>query len=377
MSDTPQHVQSNGAQPGASAVKTGLVVAVTGLNATDNPGPGVSVIRALREAKVDGEPIFKRIVGLTYDTLDPGIYSDDIVDDVFLLPYPSQGVDALRNRLAYIRTRVPIDVIIPTLDSEMGAFVTLADELQKAGVFTFMPTQEQLDLRSKVELANLGEKAGLSVPKTRVISDVKSLYRIHEEVPYPFFVKVPFYGATLARSLDEAIASFHKVAAKWGVPIIVQQSVTGEEFNVVAVGDGEGGLVGAVSMRKTFLTDKGKGWAGVVIADPALEDAATRFMSASGWRGPCELEFIRTLQGDLHLLEINPRFPAWTYLSAAAGTNLPAAVVDLAVDNPVNLDPPRAGTMFVRIAIDQVANLSDFEKMSTAGEIIRPPSARS
>lgn len=370
MSDASQQRQAATSLP-----RTGLIVAVTGLNATDNPGPGVSVIRALREAKIDGEPVYKRIVGLTYDTLDPGIYSDDIVDDVFLLPYPSQGVDALRNRLAYIRTRVPIDVIIPTLDSEMDAFVTLADELKKAGVSTFMPSHEQLDLRSKVELANLGEKAEISVPKTRVISDIKSLYTIHEEVPYPFFVKGPFYGATMARSLDEAIAAFHKVAAKWGVPIIVQQSVTGEEFNVVAVGDGDGGLVGAVSMRKTFLTDKGKGWAGIVIDDPALKGAAERFMKASSWRGPCELEFIRTLQGELHMLEINPRFPAWTYLSAAAGTNLPAAVVDLAVGNPVRLEPPRSGTMFVRIAIDQVANLADFEKMSTAGEIIRPPAA--
>ena len=38
-------------------------VAVTGLNATDNPGPGVSVIRSLRaHPDFDG-----RIVGLAYD----------------------------------------------------------------------------------------------------------------------------------------------------------------------------------------------------------------------------------------------------------------------------------------------------------------------
>ena len=47
-----------------------LTVAVTGLNATDNPGPGVAVIRALRDA----DPAI-RIIGLAYDALDPGTVS--------------------------------------------------------------------------------------------------------------------------------------------------------------------------------------------------------------------------------------------------------------------------------------------------------------
>jgi hypothetical protein len=51
--------------------KKPLCIAVTGLNATDNPAPGVGVIRALRLNAAPGE----RFVGLAYDALDPGIYA--------------------------------------------------------------------------------------------------------------------------------------------------------------------------------------------------------------------------------------------------------------------------------------------------------------
>ncbi|MDD5308443.1 MAG: ATP-grasp domain-containing protein [Deltaproteobacteria bacterium] len=343
-----------------------LTIAVTGLNATDNPGPGVAVIRALREA-----PGFAgRIVGLAYDTLEPGIYARDLVPDVFLLPYPSQGIEALEARLRYIHGRIPLDAVIPTLDSELPSFIALEGTLSELGIGTFLPTREQFDLRAKAGLPALGERAGILVPASRVVTDVEALYGIHREIPYPLYVKGLFYGAALACSVDEAVQAFHRVVAQWGLPVIVQTRVDGEELDVVALGDGRGGLVGALPMRKTWLTDKGKGWAGVAIRDPELEAMAVRFMAATRWRGPCELEVMRDRQDRYHLLEVNPRFPAWVYLAAGAGLNLPWATALLATGRePPPLGPHRVGTMFVRISLDQIADIADFERMATAGEL--------
>jgi carbamoyl-phosphate synthase large subunit len=344
-----------------------LTVAVTGLNATDNPGPGVSVIRSLRlHPDFDG-----RIVGLAYDTLDPGIYAREIVDDVFVIPYPSQGPEALEARLRYIKERVGLDVILPTLDAELASFIALEPALSELGIGSFLPTREQLDLRSKSHLAAFGERAGIAVPATRVLSSVEELYTVHEQIPYPFFVKGLYYGATLARSVDEAIRAFHHVVAKWGHPVIIQALVEGDELNVVAVGDGEGGLVGALPMKKTFITDKGKGWAGIAIKDPQIIELTRSFAAASDWRGPCEVEVIKDAAGAYHLIEVNPRFPAWTYLSAGAGINLPHAAVQLAAGRPVEpLGDYRVGTMFVRISIDQIADLADFQAITQTGEIL-------
>jgi len=345
-----------------------FTVAVTGLNATDNPGPGITVIRSLRL-----DPAFKgRIVGLAYDSLDPGIYATDLVDDVFLVPYPSEGVEALWERLRYIHQRTGMQVIIPTLDAELPSFMALEDRLDSLGVGTFLCTKAQYDLRSKVRLAEMGEQAGIEVPGTRVVSDSAALYRIHEEVSYPFFVKGLYYGAIMARSVDEAVAAFHRTVAKWGIPVIIQEMVEGEELDVVAVGDGEGGLVGAVPMKKTYITDKGKGWAGVAIKDPELLSITRRFMAHLKWRGPCEVEIVKDREGGYHLLEVNPRFPAWSFLSAGAGMNLPAAVARLAAGQRVEpLTDFEAGTMFVRISIDQIARLSDFQQIASTGEIVR------
>lgn len=351
-----------------SSPKRPLTVAVTALNATDNPAPGVAVIRALRLA----EGSCKRIIGLTYDALDSGVYARDLADAAYLLPYPSQGLEPFRERLLQIHEREQLDVIVPTLDSELPFFIALAPELEKLGIGMFLPTREQLELRSKVHLVELGERAGIEVPKAAVLSDVRELAKVHERVPYPFYVKGVFYGAHLARSLDEAVVGFHKTVAQWGLPVIIQQRVDGEEFDVVAVGDGEGGLVGAVPMKKTLLTDKGKGWAGIAVKDPELLRVTEAFMRASRWRGPCEVEVMRDTEGVYHLLEVNPRFPAWCYMSAGAGMNLPLAVVQRAARiDPDPLGAFTPGTMFVRIALDQIANVADFETIATTGEFAR------
>jgi carbamoyl-phosphate synthase large subunit len=348
------------------------VIAVTGLNATDNPGPGVGVIRALRhQTGYRG-----RIVGLAYDALEPGTYAEGLLDDVFLIPYPSQGTGALRERLEYVRKRVGgLDVVIPTLDAELPAFIELSRELAFTGTGTLLPSAEQLELRSKARLPALGER-GLPVPPSRVLTAVEQLYAIHEVFAYPIVVKGPYYGARIARSLDEAISAFHKMVAEWGYPVIVQQFVAGEELCVMCVGDGEGGMVGAISMRKTVITDKGKGWAGVAVRDPGLDALAEAFMRLTKWRGPCELEVIRDPKGGYHVLEINPRFPAWCYLSAGAGMNLPWAVASIAAGRPVpRMRDYRVGTMFVRIALDQIADIATFSRITTAGEIVRSVAA--
>lgn len=348
-----------------------LCIAVTGLNATDNPAPGVGVIRALRMGAAK-DKADTRFIGLAYDALDPGIYAPDIVPDVFLLPYPSQGMQVFLSRLQYIHERVGIDVIIPTLDAELPSFIDAADELRRMGIATFLPTREQLDLRSKGSLVELGRKARIPVPATAVISSESELAYVHQQAPFPLFIKGVYYGATLAHNVDEAVAAYHKVVMQWGLPVIAQTQIEGEEFNVVAVGDGEGGLVGCVAMKKLLITDKGKGWAGVTVKDPTLVSLTESFMRSTRWRGPCELELIRAQRGGYYLIEINPRFPAWVFLSAVAGVNLAQAVVELAQGRKLGrLGDYDAGKMFVRISIDQAASIEDFQHVVTTGELTR------
>jgi carbamoyl-phosphate synthase large subunit len=343
-----------------------FVIGVTGLNATDNPGPGISVIRALR-----AHPDFRgKIVGLAYDPLDPGLYPTDLIDSAYLMPYPSQGVNTLRQRLKYIKKVSDLSLVIPTLDSEISAFISLESELKEVGIRLFLPTKEQYDMRSKIRLAEICEKAGLDFPRTKIISDVEVLYQLSEEIPLPYVLKGIFYGASVVQSIEEAVAAFYRTTAQWGLPVIIQEFLEGEEYDIVAVGDGSGHIVGALPMKKTFLTDKGKGWAGVIVKDPRLLEITEKFCRTTKWRGPCEVEVLKTRDERYYLIEINPRFPAWTYLCAGAGQNLPFAVAQLALGmDPTPLPEYKIGTMFVRISLEQIVRIETLEEIISKGEI--------
>jgi carbamoyl-phosphate synthase large subunit len=346
-------------------------IAVTGLNATDNPAPGVAVLRCLRHGGADDA----RLVGLAYDALDPGIYATDLVDEVFMLPYPSSSPESFLERLADIHSRVDLSVIIPTVDAELPAFIALAPRLRELGIATLLPSREQLDLRSKANLQRLARSCGFHTPETLLVGNVADLERAQQQLSFPLFLKGPFYGAKLVTNFEEALAAFHSTAAEWGFPIIVQSCVPGaerEERNVVALGDGAGGMLGSVAMKKLAVTDKGKGWAGITIRDPELIRIAERFVSATQWRGPFELEVMLARDGTYYVIEINPRFPAWVYLSASSGLNLPKRAVALATGQA--LAPATeysVGTMFVRISLDQIAHVSDLEKVIMNGEWCR------
>jgi carbamoyl-phosphate synthase large subunit len=343
-------------------------VAVTGMNATDNPAPGVGIARALREDRT----LDPRIIGLGYDPLDPGFYMAGLLDGGALLPYPSSGKLALRQRLHELRARFGMDVFVPALDSELRAAAALADELARGGIRTLVPSLESLEKASKSRLAQLNAEPGLRVPVSHAVTSADGLADAVQKLGFPVVVKGPYYGAEIVTDEAEALAAYHRFVSRWGLPVIVQRFVRGEEYNVAAVGDGTGATVGAVAMRKMALTDKGKGWSGITVQNHALIELTEAVIDVLRWRGAIEVECLREEDsGDLYIAEINPRFPAWIYLSAGAGRNLPAAAVRLALglDVPRPMPAYRAGVLFVRISLDQVSDLSTYEQLTSRGAV--------
>ena len=212
-----------------------MKIAVTGLNNVDNPGPGVPVIRGIREAEgFDGE-----IIGLIYDALEPGAYMNEVASKSYLIPYPSGGLDIYFERLAQINEIEKIDVIIPTLDAEMFAFAKLKPKLESIGIKTLVPTVDQLTIRGKDKLFSFCEKHNISAPKNYLVSSVQDLYKLPSELKYPVVIKGIFYDAYVANNFDDAENYFNKISSKWGYPIIVQEYIKGNEYNVCALGNGE------------------------------------------------------------------------------------------------------------------------------------------
>jgi carbamoyl-phosphate synthase large subunit len=343
-----------------------LVIGVTGLNAIDSPGPGVAVIRAIRDVYQKDV----RIIGLSYEALEPGLYMHDLVDKTYQIPYPTAGTDSLWNRLMYIHEEENLQLIIPNFDAELFNFIKLREKLLSVGIATFMPDFEQFEARDKLKLAAFGKKHGFYVPKDKVLNEFKELKKIEDDFEYPLVIKGKFYDAIIANSMDQAEKAFFKLQAKWGLPIIVQEFIKGTEINIAALGDGKGNAISVIPMRKLYITDKGKAWAGITLDDEKLIELARKFITVTKWRGGCELEVMLTNDGKPYIMEVNPRFPAWIYLTAAAGQNQPASLVRMALGEYVEpFTEYEVGKIFIRYAWDLITDISEFQKISGNGEL--------
>lgn len=345
--------------------KNKLTIAVTGLNNIDSPGPGVPVIRGIKKSGLD-----VRIIGLAYENLEPGIYMPGLVDKTYLMPFSSTGSEAFLERLEYIHEKEQIDIIIPNFDSELYLFIKFSDKLLKMGIHTFLPSLEQFEERHKDNLPEFAEKYHITVPESKALMNSDELANLPKPLSYPYYIKGKFYEAFKVSNYNQALYFFNKLSAKWGFPVIVQQAIHGTEVNVIALGDGEGNTVAAVAMRKQYITDKGKAWGGITIKDERLLEITHHIIKETKWRGGMELEMIKSDDGEYHLIEINPRIPAWVYLAVGAGQNIPEMLCRLAMGEKVKpVEEYESGKMFIRYSWDLIGDIADFEKIIIFGEL--------
>ncbi len=339
-------------------------VGVSGINAVDNPGPGIGIAKSVKESGLE-----VKVVGFAYDAMEPGIYMDWLIDKSYIMPYPSEGEDIFIERLLYIKSKSGLDVVIPALDAELPLFIKNVQKLSSFGITTFLPTEEQFRLRSKDKLTEIAEKIEVKIPKTLVVTSYEDFVKAVEEVGFPVMVKGIFYKAYKAFNISQATSYFNSIASEWGYPIIVQEVISGEEMNVVGVGDGEGSDFGLVAIKKLWITSLGKIWTGVTLKNEKLTTAAKRFVEAFKWRGAFEFECI--VNGDdIYLIEINPRFPAWVYFATGVGVNLPGRLLKAAL----GIEPERdsnyeAGKLYVRFTDDFVTDMERFQRIVTRGEV--------
>jgi carbamoyl-phosphate synthase large subunit len=117
-----------------------------------------------------------------------------------------------------------------------------------------------------------------------------------------------------------------------------------------------------------WITSLGKIWTGVTVKNEQMLTAAENFVREYRWKGPFELECI--VDGDtVYLIEINPRFPAWSYFSTGVGINLPANTVRKAFNLPLTVARDyEAGKLFIRYTYEIITDMQPFQNIVTKGE---------
>ncbi len=342
-----------------------IIIGISGINAVDNPGPGVGIARALKAAK----DFDTKIAGLAYDAMEPGIYMDWLIDKSFIIPYPSSGKQSFIDRLEYIKNSYGLDFVIPNLDIELPLYIKYSHEIEALGIKTFLPNIKQFRIRGKDKLEEVAEKINIQIPETIVVNSYDEMHKAISKISLPVMIKGAFYKAYRAYTSQEAAGFYNEIVAEWGYPIIIQKVVSGEEMNVMGVGDGKGNSLGLFGIKKMWVTSLGKIWTGVTIKNEKMLAAAKTFVKEYKWKGPFELECIVN-EEDIYLIEINPRFPAWSFFAAGVGLNLPANMVRKAFDLPIPEQKDyKTGKLYIRYTYETITDMQPFQQIMTKGEL--------
>lgn len=340
-------------------------IAVTGLGRGENPQPGAGIVAGIRAAHPEAF-----IVGMAYDAMESGIYAEGGPDAVFTMPYPTVGAEAFLKRLDEARAAAPFEVLIPTLDSELDLIVNLAPELAERGIKTCLPDKAAFRRRMKDRLPELCAAAGVGTPETRAVHTISQALAVGREMGFPLVVKGTYYDAQMADNEAELAGAVSLLIAQWGTPVLLQEVVSGAEFNALGIGDGEGGIIGLCCIRKTILSSKGKGLGGVTVRDPMLRTMCEKLIGELKWRGPFEVE---VMKDDVHrehrLIEINPRFPAWVGFPAGFGLNFPAVLAQFIETGtpPPPMPEPEPGWFYLRHQVEVLGQTRQLAALSGEG----------
>ncbi len=358
---------TNGASRPArnGAAPHGLKVALTGISSFDVINPGLGVARALRTA--DG---ISQVYGLAYGTFDSGAYQGALFDRCFNLPHGESG-DSLLERLVEIHDASPFDVLIPCLDGELPLFIELANKLREIGVHTLLPSGESLERRSKPNLFRgtlPSDWGGFAIPDSRIAKSEAQVLKAVRSLGLPAVVKGPVSHCIPIASEADAKSAWAQLSASSPQEVIVQSHIVGPVYAVSVVCDADHRVVSTLTIKKLAICERGSTWSAVRVEQPRLEAAFAEFLRSIEWVGPAEGEFMCDEVTDcFYLIEVNPRFTAWIYYSAALGSNQPYLAAQLAMGKHANPAADDKALVFLRSSEEIPLRASHIAALSTKG----------
>ncbi|MGI9609927.1 MAG: ATP-grasp domain-containing protein [Acidimicrobiia bacterium] len=207
----------------------------------------------------------------------------------------------------------------------------------------------------KERFADFASRAGLRTPVTAVFDTASEPPPPADAFPYPIIVKPalrdfarwrPVAGVAKAMRFDNpndaalAWESFGELGAR----LIVQELVEGDETRVESYhlyATDAGQMRAEFTSRKIRCRPKSFGNStALTLSDEAdVFDLGRKICDRLGLTGVAKLDFKRTVDNRLVLLEINPRFTLWAHPAAVAGVNIPEMVM-----HDLTHGPPPPGT---------------------------------
>jgi carbamoyl-phosphate synthase large subunit len=246
---------------------------------------------------------------------------------------PSVTDPTFVDALAALVDRYEVDVIVPTIDTELAVLAAARDRLAVVGADVLISDPDTIELcADKRSSSRWLAENGFPVPRQYPPDELERLAGLGQ-LAWPLFFKPlagsSSIGAQPVESLDEV-----RLATGRHGPGVVEQLVVGEEFTMDCWVDPEG-RCRAVVPRRRLAVRAGEIAKGITVRHPELEEVTAAIVEAlPGARGPITVQAIVSGEGPA-FIEINPRFGGGYPLSHAAGARYTAALAATAAGSPV------------------------------------------
>ncbi len=287
---------------------------------------GPAGIRCAAVIPADDPARFSRFTAATLNRHEDWSHSDQLVD-----------------RLLEFGARSPAPpVLFYQTDSDLLLVSRHRDRLRD--VFRFVIPDRELveDLVDKARFQALAERLQLPIPKG-IHLRAGALEPSSFDLEFPLVVKpltrhfelwskVEHEAKAIRVDDREALRALESRLTFAELDVLAQELVPGPESQIEsyhAYVDTEGTIVAEFTGKKvrTYPREYGHSTALITTAAPDVTAAGRELIVLLGLNGLAKVDFKRRpSDGELVLLEINPRFSLWHHLAARAGLNIPALV---------------------------------------------------
>jgi len=258
------------------------------------------------------------------------------------------------NAVADLCRQEQIDVLVPTVDSELIPVARRLGDFAGLGVAVLSPSLATLErcLDKWVLLQGCGPE--VPVPAGGLLDadfDPGSL-------GWPRLVKPRRGSGSRGVRLVEDQASFDRLPDDGS--LLVQEYLPGAEHSVDTLAYRDGRVAAAVP-RSRLKVDSGIAVAGCTVDRADLVAAAEAVARSIGLTSVANIQFRDDATGRPKLLEVNPRFPGTMPLTVASGVNMPALALADLVGRPVPTQVPFRPLAMVRHWAQTFLPVDEFE----------------
>lgn len=310
-----------------------------------------------------------RLIGTYHDKLAYGTHSRYIQEKIRLESTDEKSiVDEL---IGIIKAR-GIATIIPFGDSTAEILSKHKAELSRYARLTIPDYPTFMAAYDKNKLMELCREKGYPHPMTVDLSkfhDDRALL----EFPYPALIKPNITtggrGMTIVNSYDEYKDKIEGITSKYG-DCHLQQFIPpgGRQIKVqVFLDKKNNNSIGSVIWKQRFYPEKGgSSSCNVTIDSPELIEMCTAVLRDLKWEGFADFDLIEDPgDGQLKIMEINPRFPACLKSAVESGIDYGNLLVDYTLGNPIKEYRYRPGAKLRHIGFECLWFISSKNRFRT------------